>query len=534
MGQALSSATNFQSTTTVLPTTSGAQSTAFLLELGEHFALVERASRTGYWREETATGVVHWSPGLFRLAGADLHKVKPSHQFLLQFMNPDDVSVTEQAIAEAKLSGTPFRYRTRHARTPADAVRVYETHGDVERDVSGRITAVLGVVREVTEEVNRERRLRESEAAYRFMTDEATDIITRHGRDGIPVFVSPALLTVLGYAAEDVLGSTPFERTHPEDLGLVKAAITDAKATGNVVTYSYRVRHKQGHWLWLESRVRFVRNPETGEYDNAISVTRDITQRKEFEDELLRAREHAEAASHTKSRFLANMSHELRTPLNAIIGFSDVMVREMFGPMSNGRYAEYAKLVNESGTLLLDLINDLLDMSKIEAGKFEIHIESFLALDAMDSALQMLRGRATDKNIELRSFVEPSDLCVRADRRVFKQVLLNLVSNAIKFTNPGGNIAVSAVEASGGVQLTVRDNGIGISPDFLTRIAQPFEQASNDPARTHGGSGLGLALVKSLVALHGGEFAIQSKLGHGTEVTVTLPLDPAARASSAA
>jgi PAS domain S-box-containing protein len=528
MGHVLSSAT------TIPEPAPGPQSTAFLLELGAHFALVERASRTGYWREELGTGQVHWSPGLFRLSGADPRTVRPSHQFLWQFMHPDDVQVTELAIAEAKASGTPFRYRTRHARTPQDAVRVYETHGDVERDASGHITAVMGVVREVTAEVNRERQLRESEAAYRFMTEQATDIITRHGRDGVPVFVSPALLTVLGYTSEDILGSKPFERTHPDDLGLVKAAIAEARATGNVVTYCYRARHKLGHWPWLESSVRFVRNPETGEYDSAISVTRDITQRKEFEDELLRARERAEAASHTKSRFLANMSHELRTPLNAIIGFSDVMVREMFGPMNNGRYAEYAKLVNESGTMLLDLINDLLDMSKIEAGKFEIHIESFLALDAMDGALQMLRGRATEKNIELRSFIEPSDLCVRADRRVFKQVLLNLVSNAIKFTNPGGNISVSAAETGNGIQLMVRDNGIGIPPDFLTRIATPFEQASNDPARTHGGSGLGLALVRSLVALHGGEFAIQSKLGHGTEVTVTLPLSEAAKASSAA
>jgi PAS domain S-box-containing protein len=530
----LSSATNLHTTKSGLPATPGLQSTAFLLELGAHFALVERASRTGYWREDVDNGLLHWSPGLFRLSGADPRHVTPSHDFLLKYMHPDDAVVAQTAIAEAKASGKPFRYRTRHARTPDDAVRVYETHGDVERDASGRITAVLGVVREVTEEVNRERQLMASEAAYRFMTDEATDIITRHGRDGVPVFVSPALLTVLGYMPGDVLGSTPFIRTHPDDLELVKASIADAKATGNVVTYSYRAKHQQGHWVWLESRVRFVPNPETGEHDSAISVTRDISQRKAVEDELTRARERAEAASHTKSRFLANMSHELRTPLNAIIGFSDVMVREMFGPMANGRYAEYAKLVNESGTLLLDLINDLLDMSKIEAGKFEIHIESFLALDAMDGALQMLRARATDKNIELRSFIEPSDLCVRADRRVFKQVLLNLVSNAIKFTDPGGNISVSAVEASGGVQLTVRDNGIGISPDFLTRIAQPFEQASNDPARTHGGSGLGLALVKSLVALHEGDFAIQSKQGHGTEVTVTLPLDPAAKASSAA
>jgi PAS domain S-box-containing protein len=510
------------------------QSTAKLLELGTHFALVERAARIGYWREDIDTGEVNWSPGLFRLAGADPRTVTPAHEFLLKYMHPDDVLLTSSAINEAKLTGRPFRYRTRHAAMPNDPVRVYETHGDVERDPDGRITAVLGVVREVTHEVNRERQLMESEAAYRFMTDEATDIITRHGRDGVPVFVSPALLNVLGYTQEEVLGTAPFVRAHPDDLGLVKAAIAEAKATGNVVTYSYRAKHKQGHWVWLESRVRFVRNPETGEADNAISVTRDITQRKKFEDELMRARERAEAASHTKSRFLANMSHELRTPLNAIIGFSDVMVREMFGPMSNGRYAEYAKLVNESGTLLLDLINDLLDMSKIEAGKFELHVESFLALDAMDGALQLLRTRAADKNVDLRSFIEPSNLTVRADRRVFKQVLLNLVSNAIKFTEPGGNITVSAAETPKGLQLSVRDNGIGIPPEFLSRIAQPFEQASNDPARTHGGSGLGLALVKSLVALHGGEFAIQSKLGHGTEVTVTLPLADDAKASSAA
>jgi signal transduction histidine kinase len=218
------------------------------------------------------------------------------------------------------------------------------------------------------------------------------------------------------------------------------------------------------------------------------------------------------------------MSHELRTPLNAIIGFSDIMVLEMFGPINNQRYLEYAKLVNESGSLLLDLINDLLDMSKIEAGKYELYLEDFQVSEPIDAALQMLSSRAAEKSLALSSVVEPERLSLRADQRVVKQVLLNLLSNAVKFSNIGGRIEVRAVQGDGTMVLSVEDNGIGIPPEFLSKIAQPFEQASNDPARTHGGSGLGLALVKSLVALHGGEFGVESTLGKGTRVTVKLPL----------
>ena len=509
-------------------------SAAYLLELGAHFALAERASGIGYWRQETDTGAVHWSPGLFAIVGVLPHQIKPSFEFLLQNMHADDQKLSVACVDEAAVTGKPFHYRTRHSSRSGRSERVFETHGDAERDASGRITAVLGVVREVTEEVRREKQITDSEAAYRFLTDEATDIITRHGRGGVPIFVSPAVESVVGRRADEVLGADPFAWSHPEDLPAVGAAIAEAKSSGKPVTYMHRARHQLGHYVWLESRVKFVPNPETGELDNAISVTRDVTKRKEFEEELLRARERAEAASETKSRFLANMSHELRTPLNAIIGFTDVMVREMFGPMNNLRYAEYAKLVNESGTLLLDLINDLLDMSKVEAGKFELHIESFLAEDMMDAALRLLHGRAVEKGVELKSEVAPKGLGVRADRRVFKQVLLNLVSNAIKFTNAGGRILVSATECGDAVKLTVSDNGVGIPPEFLARIAQPFEQASNDPARTHQGTGLGLALVKSLIALHGGEFHVKSELGHGTEVSVTLPLSVGAAASSAA
>ncbi|MEQ1754979.1 MAG: ATP-binding protein [Micropepsaceae bacterium] len=505
-----------------------------LIELGAHFALAERAARIGYWRHEIDSDVLHWSPGLFAIVGADPLTARPSFEILLHYMLPDDQRLSTALIAEARATGKSFRYRTRHSSRSNPQVRVFETHGEVERNPHGRVVAVLGVVREVTEEVDRECALKEREATYRFMTEAATDIIVRHRPDGAPVFISHAVESILGYRPEELLGSAPFQHTHPDDLACTMASIMEAKETGKPITYMYRARHKLGHYVWLESTVRFAESDNESENGGAISVTRDVSKRKLFEDELLQARERAESANHTKTRFLANMSHELRTPLNAIIGFSDIMVREMFGPMSNMRYAEYANLVHESGALLLDLINDLLDMSKIEAGKYELHFETFHADEALNTGLQLLRTRAQDKGIEISTQVAPQNLCVRADRRVFKQVLLNLVSNAVKFTNPGGKIFVGASEIEKGVQLLVRDNGIGIPAEFLPRIAQPFEQASNDPARTHGGSGLGLALVKSLIALHGGEFNVQSKLGHGTEVTVTLPLSPDSRATSAA
>lgn len=493
-----------------------------LLELGAHFALAERAARIGYWRLEIAQMTPHWSPGLFAMLGLDPATQRPSLTFLLQHIHPDDRAKVMSEVDAARIEGRAFGYRTRSWNLP-EGEKYFDTHGDVERDADGKISALLGVVREVTNEVVAERRLRDSEATYRLMTEEATDMITRHDGDGLSTFVSPAIRLILGYEPSEVVGRKPSEFGHPEDSDSASIAIEEARRTGATVTYEHRKRHKNGHYVWLESRVRFAPNPETGEPDHAISVTRDITTRKLFEDELVQAREKAESANHTKTRFLANMSHELRTPLNAIIGFSDIMVREMFGPIQNARYAEYAQLVNESGALLLDLINDLLDMSKIEAGKYELHIESFLAADALSAGLQLLQSKALEKRIELQARVEPEQLCVRADRRVFKQILLNLTSNAIKFTNPGGKIEVSVAEVEGGTMLRVVDNGIGMAPEFLPRLAKPFEQESNDPARTHGGSGLGLALVKSLVALHHGEFHVKSKLGHGTEVSVTLP-----------
>ena len=270
------------------------------------------------------------------------------------------------------------------------------------------------------------------------------------------------------------------------------------------------------------------RKDEFGQFARTVSLFRDATlERERLKLELvenLSAKEAAVAASKVKSEFLANMSHELRTPLNAIIGFSDTMRSRLFGPM-HARYEEYAVLINESGQHLLNLITDILDLSKIEAGKFVLDPRPVDVAESVASCLDMTRRRAQETGVTLTASL-PDDLpMLIADPRSVKQILLNLLSNAVKFTPKGGAVSLSVKAEEGALHLAVRDTGIGIPGKTLERIGMPFEQAENDPLRAREGTGLGLALVKSLVEKHGGRVKIESREGFGTTVSVELPLD---------
>ena len=270
------------------------------------------------------------------------------------------------------------------------------------------------------------------------------------------------------------------------------------------------------------------REDEFGQFARTISLFRDASlERERLKSELvenLSAKEAAVAASKVKSEFLANMSHELRTPLNAIIGFSDTMRSRLFGPM-HARYEEYAVLINESGHHLLSLITDILDLAKIEAGKFVLDPRPVDVAESVASCLEMTRRRAEETGITLTASV-PDDLpMLIADARSVKQILLNLLSNAVKFTPRGGAVSLSITAQEGSLYLAVRDTGIGIPGKTLERIGLPFEQAENDPMRAREGTGLGLALVKSLVEKHVGRVQIESREGFGTTVSVELPLD---------
>jgi cell cycle sensor histidine kinase DivJ len=253
-----------------------------------------------------------------------------------------------------------------------------------------------------------------------------------------------------------------------------------------------------------------------------LALVRDVSAERAFEAGLVQAKTDAENMAHAKARFLANMSHELRTPLNAVIGFSDIMRSKLFGPLSE-RYAEYAALIHESGGHLLDLINDVLDMSKIEAERFQLTLEPFDARESISAALRLTRVQADGARIALRGALPPEPIEVNADRRALKQIVLNLVSNALKFTPAGGQVNVLARARGPELEIIVADTGVGIAPGDLERLGRPYEQAGEADQRAMG-TGLGLSLVRAFAELHGGTMVIKSVLGEGTAVSVRLPV----------
>ncbi|HKY85475.1 MAG TPA: HAMP domain-containing sensor histidine kinase, partial [Pseudorhodoplanes sp.] len=232
----------------------------------------------------------------------------------------------------------------------------------------------------------------------------------------------------------------------------------------------------------------------------------------------------AEDANQTKSKFLANMSHELRTPLNAIIGFSEIMESGMFGALGADKYHEYCRDIRQSGQYLLDVINDVLDMSKIEAGRLKLAAEDVDLDRILADAMRVVSVRGQEKEITLSSRIAPG-ITFKADRRALKQIALNLLSNSVKFTPVHGRITVRGRRSKSCVTIAISDTGIGIPKDALKKLGRPFEQVESQLTKTHHGSGLGLAIAKSLAELHGGTMQIRSKVGKGTLVVVRLPAD---------
>lgn len=273
---------------------------------------------------------------------------------------------------------------------------------------------------------------------------------------------------------------------------------------------------------------------DDGELASVFAQLRDISAEEALQQEAMASISDARSAHEAKSRFLAAVSHELRTPLNAILGFSDVLAGEYFGRLETDRQKEYVGLIRQSGAHLLSLVNTMLDMSKIEAGRYQLYAEAFPPGEVVETCRAMLDLQARGKGVTLTSRTAKGIGEVVADRRAVKQILINLAGNAVKFTENGGVVTIDAAQKGGDFILTVSDTGIGIPADKLALLGQPFMQVEDDYTRQHEGTGLGLSLVKGLVALHGGRFHIESRAGEGTVVTVTLPADGAGIAATAA
>jgi signal transduction histidine kinase len=259
---------------------------------------------------------------------------------------------------------------------------------------------------------------------------------------------------------------------------------------------------------------------------SVVSVYSDITDLKASERKLIQARSQAEMANHAKSEFLANMSHELRTPLNAIIGFSEIIAHELFGPLCNEKYLDYMKDIHQSSLHLLSIINDVLDMSKIEAGKLELSKEPLNLRHLIGEVIRLMRERADNRGVELVTKLSDDEVEIWADERALKQVFLNLLSNAIKFSRDGGEVCIRVVSDEPGLAVVeFEDHGIGMNEEELERALQPFGQAKPSTTRNYGGTGLGLPITKGLIEAHGGKLAIESRAGQGTTARISMPTE---------
>jgi cell cycle sensor histidine kinase DivJ len=349
-------------------------------------------------------------------------------------------------------------------------------------------------------------------------------VTARIAPNGEVADISAQALRLFGLAPELLLGTGLFDRVHVADRVAYLCALSDVREKGESGRADIRLRLPGSGGRSSDYRPYAVEMIRANEGRDVLALIRENGEVAALRAELAGAAEQANSNEVAKNRFLAAVSHELRTPLNAILGFSDMLAHEMFGPFADPRQKEYVGLIHESGNHLLSVVNSILDVSKIESGAYPIHPEPFALADAVETCRSMMAHQASMKSVSLRVALGAGVGEICADRRAVQQVLINLLSNAVKFTPSGGSVVIGAKRVGERLRFWVSDTGIGISADDLKRIGQPFTQVQNDYTRQFEGTGLGLSLVKGLVALHDGTMTMESAPGEGTIATVTLPV----------
>lgn len=360
-------------------------------------------------------------------------------------------------------------------------------------------------------------------ALHDLIADNATDLVTRHDGRGALTYASRASHEVLGVSPARLVNRGLASAMSADSVVRCQDAIAQCLELGAPVSIDVEITHAAAA-RWVEFRCKPLPDGV-----GAVAVMRDVTARRWHAIAMRQAREEAESASRAKSAFIATISHELRTPLNAIIGFSEMLHRELYAEAGDSRHADYSRIIRESGEHLLSLVRDLLDVSKIEAGRLTICAEAFQAPDVISSSVDTLRPAIAAKSIALDVSIADDLGEMVADQRACKQMLMNLLSNACKFTPEGGRIELTATVEGPRAVFSVRDNGIGIAPDHVAQLGEPFYQVDSSHSRQLEGAGLGLAIVRGLADLHGGRLEIESALGEGSCFRLVLPLDVDAR-----
>ncbi|NTW97644.1 MAG: PAS domain S-box protein [Oscillochloris sp.] len=444
---------------------------------------------------------------------------------LVGLLHPDDMARIRLGL-NATPPTTPAMERPFRFYRVADGELRWVSTQSTSTTYNGR-HAVLVVISDVTELKFTEERLRLSEARLHLLLDKTPAVIfsARAEGDFHTTFISESIRTLLGYTPDQFMHGNRFwaSRIHPEDMPQVfgDAALLFAQGWRQ---YEYRCRHADGNYRWVETGVSLLPAVE-GHPAEVIGYMINITERKQAEETLRYANAELAHAARMKDAFLANMSHELRTPLNAILGRAELLQEQFHGPLSDAQLRSVVSIA-ESGRHLLDLINDILDLSKVEAGRLDLQIEQIMIADVCQASMIFVKELALKNSLKLTLDLSAHLDEMPADPRRLKQMLINLLSNAVKFTPSGGQVCleVRCDAAARVVRFAVQDTGIGIAPEDLPRLFQPFSQLDSTLSRKHEGSGLGLALVRRLAELHGGSVTVVSELGVGSRFTITLPI----------
>ncbi|MEH6410106.1 MAG: ATP-binding protein [Hyphomonas sp.] len=498
--------------------------------------LVMRGARAGYWEWAPGASAVYLSEGASELLGTD-HAGLIDAQEMLLHVHPEHKARMIETLEKARDIGwiqTSFL-------TVSQPPRWIEMRGSLSNDPNGQPTLFGGIVLDITERKQSEDRVKAAE---------------RRLRAAIEGFVGPfalwdhrkrLLYWNRAFALDFGLQDTLRPGIAHDTVVIARAVAVRSEKQSTEDPRTTLIALQSNRWLKVVERP----TPDGG----LITVGIDVTENVQNEEALRRQKQNmrkavldlersegragelarryseekskAEHAAHTKSAFLANMSHELRTPLNAINGFSEILAHELYGPLGDARYKGYAHDILTSGQHLLDMINDILDMAKIEAGKMTINPQPIDPVDPVDAAVRMIRRKAEDKGIEIVLDAQPGLPDLDADHRAIRQMVLNLLSNAIKFTDAGGKITATVEQRGTDIYIGVTDTGIGIPIEDLPRLAKPFEQVSGSRDRNYEGTGLGLALTKSFAEMHGGQLNLSSIEGEGTTVSILLPISGA-------
>ena len=483
-------------------------------------ALAEAAAGLGYWRLDLATQDFTGSDQLYHVYGLELDT--PLSLQALRAMAHQDTSATIERIDRVAATGQPAD-RIIICITRADGeVRHLASDMTAERDSDGRIIAVVGTLMDVTDQENDKAALVKSEERFRRLAMNASDIVCEIGLDGVLTFVSPAVLTITGYAPDEVVGRRYASLMNPEHAATIRAMMS-ARGSTPPRPVEFRSVHRSGREIWLECQPTPVLDPATGQCVGITDVVRDVTARKQLEAELRQARAAAETAAVVKGEFLANMSHELRTPLTGIIGYTRLAAGQ---PELSSETRAYIERAGEASRALLCTVNDILDFSKLEAGKVRFRIAATPLAALCQATLELLAPLAQEKALDLALERDPAvaDLVVDMDPDRVRQILLNLVGNALKFTDAGAVTLRVGYDCAGQrLAVEIVDTGPGVPADRIGDLFKRFSQVDGSRARAHGGAGLGLAICKGLVEAMGGDIGVDSTPGEGSRFWFAIP-----------